>query len=105
VKFYIGADNLVEANGVRDEITGAYLSTATVTATLFQSSGTTVVSGPVALSYVADSKGDYRGMFDESVSVVSGTRYVLEVKIVQGTYTLPIRNEVIGAYYQGRGRA
>ncbi len=58
-----GNDNILELDGLRNEITGAFLNAATVTATLVDSGGVNVTgqSWPLALDYVSDSDGIYRG--------------------------------------------
>jgi len=84
---YIGQDNLVEwgsvdeqGTGLYDNNLGSFDNSATVTFTLYQSDGTSAVSGGSGTcSYITGSQGCYRGTLEDGVSLTSGTTYILEV--------------------------
>lgn len=99
--FFVSTDNLVEVLGVYDEAGKAYVGDATVTARLMSADASSTLSTVTCTVYEA-ARGNYRGQFDDSVSVVKGTKYLLEVVIQKATTKTTIRQEVHAAYYKGR---
>ncbi len=83
---YIDNHNLLRVDKVKDKRSGGgFLNSATVTATLYESDGSTEVTGqtwPVTLGYVAASDGRYEGLIDDVVVIVDGTRYLADIRIV-----------------------
>jgi hypothetical protein len=86
-KLYIGEDAIVywgdrddPGTGLYDNNLRSFVNDATVAFTLYQSDGTTAVSGGAGTcSYVTGSQGCYEGVLEDGVTLVSGTTYVLEI--------------------------
>jgi hypothetical protein len=81
-RIHIGEDNVVEWLRLRNNITEAYVNTATVRATLKDSTGEIIAGAwAVVLSYVAGSNGDYRGTISAAATsgLTDGGTYYLEV--------------------------
>jgi hypothetical protein len=88
-------DQFVEVNGLRNNLTGAYLNAATVTATLRDLAGVAVAGlDGVALAYVAGSDGDYRGQVEETFDPPPG-RYRIEFTAVEGALVARWDDDVI----------
>jgi hypothetical protein len=80
----VGATNLIRLRRLRYEVTGAYISTATVSCTLKDSTGATV-AGPISMSYVAGSvlsRGEYQGTLSEATPLTVGATYDAEITAV-----------------------
>lgn len=72
---FLLSDNTIQLDQLRD-IDGNYENSASVTATLFDSTGSEI-SGetwPINLTYVIGSNGTYRGVFRDSISIAEGDR-------------------------------
>lgn len=79
---YVGNDTVLEVKGLKNEVTGAFLNAATVTATLSDSASGAEVSGqswPVTLAYVAGSDGDYRATLSYAMSLTANGRYTASI--------------------------
>jgi hypothetical protein len=76
------SDNLLKVSGLKNEATGAYLNSATLTATLYDTGGTEIVgeTWPISLSYVADSDGIYQGNLKDTLTLAPGD--VVKIVIV-----------------------
>lgn len=81
---YVGNDHRIEITDLKDDddnvITGA-----TVTATVFESDGTTEVSGvswPITLS--DEGSGTYGATLSADVNIKENTRYIVNIKAVSG---------------------
>lgn len=74
---YINNDMVVMLLSLRNKATGKAVNDATVTVTLTDASGVEVSgqSWPTSLAYVAGSKGDYQGIFTDSLAVKPKTEY------------------------------
>ena len=86
--FYIGEDLTVSITGLRDSYDDTYLNTATVTAELKDTSGTSLGSA-ATLSFQAATDGNYKGVIDHLEGpddMVCGTLYDIWVTVVQGDY-------------------
>jgi hypothetical protein len=83
---YIGNDNLIEADGLKDAAAAAvYLNVATLTATLQDANGAPVSGASnIALSYVANSNGKYQGNLEDTVVITDGTDYTLVLDAASG---------------------
>jgi hypothetical protein len=80
VTLYQLNNQYVEIQGLKDVITGLFLNTETVTATLFDSTGVAVTGlSALAMPFEAASSGNYRGQ-------ISGTTFNPPL----GTYSLKI---------------
>lgn len=88
----IGNDVSVMLTGAYDEGAEGYLNAATVTFTVYGSNGTTAIAGPTAMTYIAASNGDYRGVLESSIvdalvtagTMVPGNAYRVKVRLVSG---------------------
>jgi hypothetical protein len=83
---YIGNDNILEVCHVRQELTGDFLNSATVSVTLFDEDGTEVTGDtwPKPMPYVDSSKGVYRALLPASLDLLPNGRYVAEINVDAG---------------------
>src|SRR5262245_59463288 len=83
---YIENTNVIELNGLHNEITGSYQNAATVEARI-QYCGEDVEgqSWPVTLDYITDSNGDYRGLLDAALELRDGRQYTAVVVATAGS--------------------
>lgn len=86
INLYSG-NNTVEIllEGLKDTSAGTYINDATVTATIYESDGTTEVTGetwPVTLDYVSGSNGNYLGAVSADSIIVACTKYKIKVLAV-----------------------
>lgn len=83
---YIGNDNYIEVDGLKDKATDAYINDATVACTLKDSGGNNVTgqSWPLTLSYVASSNGKYRGLLDNALVLTARKMYTAHITVVGG---------------------
>lgn len=81
-----GNDNVLEIRGLRNEVTGTFLNSATVTVTLKDSAGTNVTgtSWPKALAYVASSDGVYRATLAHDLGLTPAGRYTATIAVDGG---------------------
>ena len=78
-------DQTVEVDKVKDSLTGAYLNAASVTVTLYDSSGSPVTElTSITLGYVTDSNGKYQGNVDQTFNPALGDNYEIWFEIGQG---------------------
>lgn len=79
--FNILSDNVLELSGLKNEVTGAFINTATVTATLVDREGVEVTgqSWPTAMPYVAASDGVYRGTLSDSLDLTKFETYTAQI--------------------------
>jgi hypothetical protein len=78
---YLSNDNLLSVEGLKNSSSGSFMNDATVTATLKDSSGTSV-SGqtfPVTLSYIAASDGNYQTTLENTLSMVEDSIYTATI--------------------------
>lgn len=98
---YIGSDNRVRWDQLRDNRTDAYVNTATVTVTIKTSAGVAIVGlTDVAMPYVAASNGRYQGIlpYARTTLLVHGERYFVEVTADRGIYRDFRRFQAIARY-------
>lgn len=81
---FVGNDNLVTIDELKNVSDGSYINDATVTMTLKDSSDVGVANGswPVTLAYVASSNGKYQGVLQDGITTTSGSNYVLHVDVI-----------------------
>lgn len=74
-------DSILEVDGLKNELTGAYLNSATVTVTLKDAAGANVTGDtwPKALAYLALSNGTYRATLLYSLALTAGSRYTATI--------------------------
>lgn len=84
---YVESDNLITLTGLKNEATGSYVNSATVTATVKDLDGTQLAgqTWPTTMSYVSSSNGNYRGTLEDGASLVAGTMYVVEITADAGS--------------------
>ena len=98
-KLYVGCDNVVEVDELKNELTGSYMNSATVTFDVFDSDGVAVSdAAAVSMSYVAASNGKYQGVLESAVALVEGNFYTVVVSIVQGNIVDQRRWEALACY-------
>jgi hypothetical protein len=88
---FTGNDNLITLDALFDLETAAYVNNATVTGTLFDRTGSTVVT--FAMAYVAASNGKYQGVLLAATTLVAGTGYRLDVAVASaatGLWQIPV---------------
>lgn len=80
---FVGNDNLVTVDELKNVSDGSYINDATVTMTLKDSSDADVANGswPVTLGYVTSSNGKYQGVLQDGITTTSGSNYVLHVDV------------------------
>lgn len=74
----IGSDNVLRLKGLQDDVTGAYVATATVTASVKDKDDTPVASG-IVCSFVTGSQGEYVGILPEATVLIENELYTVEV--------------------------
>ena len=84
---YTSNDTVLEVRGLKNEVTGAFLNAATVTATLVDSDGDEVAgeTWPKTLDYVSSSDGVYRATLPYTLSLASGGRYTAQISVNAGS--------------------
>jgi hypothetical protein len=83
--FYQLNDQFLEIDGLADGITGAFINTAVVTATLKDVDGVSVTGFTnITLSFVALSSGKYRGQIQDTFNPTAQGGYTLVIDVVDG---------------------
>lgn len=93
----VESDSQVFFNSFVDD-DDAFINDGTVVATLFESDGTTQVTGvsfPLTLSYVAASDGNYQGTMGRAVNVTKGVNYRMKYTATSGAFQRVRWNDVI----------
>lgn len=98
---YIGSDNRVRWDRLRDNRTDEYINDATVTVTI-KTDADVVIAGltDVAMPYVAASNGRYQGLlpYASTALLTYGERYFVEVTADRGSYRDFRRFQAIARY-------
>lgn len=78
---HVGNDHVLEVAGLRNELTGAALNSATVTVTLVDSAAAEVTGDtwPKTMSYVSGSDGVYRATLVYGLGLTAGARYTARI--------------------------
>lgn len=108
-KLYINEDAIVywgdrdtPGSGLYDNSTRSFVNDAAVTFTLYQSDGTTAVSGGSGTcTYVTGSNGCYEGVLEDGVTLTSGTTYILEILATASSDRIGRRRITYTAAYHG----
>jgi hypothetical protein len=84
---YIANDNILEVCHLREDLSGDFLNSATVSVTLFDEDGveTTGDTWPKVMPYVAASKGVYRTLLPASLVLQPNARYMAEIDVDAGS--------------------
>jgi len=83
IVLYVGSDNLVTVDKLRNERTGLYLNGASVHVEVRDAQLELVAGGEaVVLEYVAGSDGKYQGVLPYSLPLTPGATYYLDVTSV-----------------------
>ncbi len=79
----VGNDNVVYCLGVRNELTGEYINDALVEGTLTDLDDNPVAgqTWPMAFDYVLNSQGNYRFLLENTVDLVAGAYYKLNINL------------------------
>lgn len=108
-KLYIGEDNIVfwgdrhiPNSGLYDQNLENFVNDSTVTFQLYQSDGTTAVSGASGTcSYVTGTKGVYEGVLEDGVSLTENATYILEILATSSSDRIGRRRLSLVATYHG----
>ena len=82
-------DNLIELTSLKDEITDALISNATVTVTVEDESGTEIAgqTWPTTMTAIVGTAGGYRATLSKDIDFVSGTNYVAVIDVLSAGTT------------------
>ena len=82
----LGSDNLVRLDKLTDASSGDLVSAAVVVCTLYDSAGNAVAgASAIAMAAVAGTDGRYEGTLQDTLSLVDGRMYTLEITATSGT--------------------
>ena len=101
INCYISSDNDVTLEGLQIAATGVYANSATVSASILTSAGSTVSGSTTTLDYVTGSNGRYFVSIPSSVVMVKGTTYILQITASQSGKDITIQKEFTAGYYEG----
>lgn len=96
----INNSHVLQLFGLKNGLTDEFLSTAVVSATLKDNNGDDVLgqTWPIALSYVADSDGNYHAILNHDLELKQNKRYHLQITAsvdgLQATWDEYIKAEV-----------
>jgi len=78
---YEGNDMVIELRGLKNEVSGAYIDSATVGVTLKDADGVNVSgeSWPLTMNYVTGSNGKYRATLADTLSLTPRARYTATI--------------------------
>lgn len=92
---YVSSDQYLWLLGLVDNSTAAYVTGATVSAVITDSTGTTVAtvsltyqSGSQTVNGVVSAGGNYRGLLSHSTSLTAGQNYTVTVTVTNGSAQL-----------------
>ena len=74
---FVGNDNLVKVNGLQDELDDSYVNSLTGTSSMTDELGVEIATPSFA--YVAASNGDYTANIMDTVAIVAGKCYELQI--------------------------
>jgi hypothetical protein len=95
----VGADNIISLNGLKNQSTGNFLNSASVTFSLTDVHGNAISGATnISMAYVTSSSGNYSGLLPSSVPLADGTVYLLSIKAVDSSGT-GFWETSISAYY------
>ncbi|MCK9470011.1 MAG: hypothetical protein M0Q49_11405 [Porticoccaceae bacterium] len=84
---FIGNDNLIVVDGLKNVGSGAFINNATVRGTLKTMAGDPVEgqTWPVTMVYKPESQGVYQGVLEDDLPLTNGTSYIVEVTADAGS--------------------
>jgi len=99
---YLTTDNCVRVRALKDQVLETYINDATITATLYDSSGNEV-SGAIDISipYVTGTDGDYAGEIPNTVTLTEDAYYTLKI-VVSGSGYKTTHKIKLRAMYKGQ---
>lgn len=104
---YLQADNNIKLTGLSDADSGDYLNAATITYAIKNEAGATVTGATGTLDYVTATNGNYLGVVDSAVMVLTSLipftipgQFFVEISIDYGAYEDFRRIPVQVAYRQ-----
>jgi len=104
--YYYKNDNMLELNGLKDEITEEFVNDADVTASVKDSENVEVTgqTWPLTLDYITASDGIYRGVLEAALDVAVGDKLTVEVTVDGGVgreafFAIPITVRQRGKVY------
>lgn len=99
-RLFVGNDNVIELDALKDVIADTFINTASVTVTLTDANGDEIVgeTWPLAMSYVGGSQGTYRATLPDTLTLTSGTTATAVVDVnggpgLQGQWTVRLSVE------------
>ena len=74
---FVANTNVLDLVGLKSEISGAFINSATVTVTVKDSAGVNIsgASWPLAMGYLAASDGNYRAFLSDQLPFVDKAKY------------------------------
>jgi hypothetical protein len=83
---FVANTNLLTLVGLKDHITDAFISTATVTVTVKDQNGSPVsgMTWPATMSYVAASDGNYRLALEDDLALIAKRNYTAFIEVDAG---------------------
>lgn len=93
----------IEVKYLKDLLTGGFVNTATVLASVENQNGNTVngQSWPALLGSVSDIPGGYRGILNAGLNLEEGERYDVFINIsIPGGAKAKVRRPVIAQHYE-----
>jgi len=78
---YLSNDNLLSIEGLKNSSSGSFMNSATVTATLKDSGGTSVTGQtfPITLSYITATNGNYQATLEDTLNMVADNIYTATI--------------------------
>ncbi len=98
--YLVGNDNLIEARGLKNAASDAFINGATVTVTLVDSAGATVTGvDALAMDYVATSNGIYRATLKDTLTITKNQQYTAKITAdggaeLKGYWEIEVRSQI-----------
>jgi hypothetical protein len=93
----INSDNLVRLDGLTNASSGAYVNNATVTFSLVDASGATLINA-TGMAFVAASNGRYEGTIPYTTALTLNGFYTLQITAVGGGFRIFRQIQCIAKY-------
>src|SRR5437660_8893861 len=93
----INSDNLVRLDGLTNASTGAYVNNATVTFSVVDAGGSTLISNS-SMSFVASSNGRYEGTIPYTTSLTLNAFYTLQITAIGSGFRIYRQVNCIAKY-------